>query len=392
MSQYRLLIVISLSAALLMVGVGMIVPLLPQRIISLSGSIQSVGYLASFFALSYLLLQLPIGAMADRLGIKPFLVLGYLCCGISGVVYFLADTTDTIFWGRIIQGAGEAPIWALGPALLSLAYPNAKGKAIGIYNAAIHAGLTLGPLAGILLFPAGTSNTPFLIFAAACCFVGTVVMIFLPAPRANVYIATTPRVSHLIRLFYFRESLLTLAGIFLYGAAYGIFTSVLPAYLALAKGFDNLDIGVFFALFYLAISVSQLIAGPLSDRFGRNLFMIAGLVTASIGTSLFNIFPGVWTYLLLTLASFGLGIFCVASMAHLNECAPDSLKSSVSGSYYLAWGSGFLIGPILTGRFDNIIGQGNSYAFLALLMFVLALALKFPGQPSKDKLVIGSQQ
>ena len=147
MSQYRLLIVISLSAALLMVGVGMIVPLLPQRIISLSGSMQNVGYLASFFALSYLLLQLPIGTMADRLGIKPFLVLGYLCCGISGLVYFFADSTDTIFWGRIIQGAGEAPIWALGPALLSLAYPDAKGRVIGIYNAAIHAGLTLGPLA-----------------------------------------------------------------------------------------------------------------------------------------------------------------------------------------------------------------------------------------------------
>ena len=76
MSGFRFLIVISLAASLLMVGVGMIVALLPQHILDFSGSLTSVGYLASFFALSYLAVQLPTGALADRLGAKPFLVLG----------------------------------------------------------------------------------------------------------------------------------------------------------------------------------------------------------------------------------------------------------------------------------------------------------------------------
>ena len=352
----------------------MIVPLLPQRIISLSGSMDSVGYIASMFALTYLMLQLPIGSMADKLGAKPFLVFGYILCGISGLIFFYAQTPKTIFLGRLVQGAGEAPIWALGPALLSLAYPYAKGRVIGIYNAAIHAGLTAGPLLGILLFPSGSSNTPFLIFAVLCFCAGTATLLLLPqrATAVEERFEQTPGLKALVKLFRLRGPQITLIGILIYGAAYGIFTSVLPAYLVLSKGFDNQSIGVFFALFYIAISVSQLIVGPLSDRHGRSVFMIAGLGIASMGVALFDPLPHPWVYLPLTLASFGLGVFCVSSMAHLNECVPRSLKASISGSYYLSWGVGFFFGPILVGQVGEIFSPEFGYYILALSMLGLA--------------------
>ena len=146
MSKFKILAVVSTAASLLMIGVGMIVARLPQRVLELSGSLQDVGYVASFFAISYLIVQLPVGNLADRFGIKLFLISGYLLCAVAGLIFFYADTSKAIFFGRFLQGAGEAPIWALGPALLSLTYPHAKGKVIGIYNASIHAGLSVGPL------------------------------------------------------------------------------------------------------------------------------------------------------------------------------------------------------------------------------------------------------
>ena len=51
MSGHRVLFVVSLAASLLMVGVGMIVARLPQRVLDFSGSLQNVGYMASAFAL-----------------------------------------------------------------------------------------------------------------------------------------------------------------------------------------------------------------------------------------------------------------------------------------------------------------------------------------------------
>lgn len=386
MSEHRVLVVVSLAATLLMVGVGMIVALLPQRVLDLSGSLPQVGYLASAFALSYLMLQLPIGRLADRLGAKPFLLLGYALCCLSGLAFFRAGSPETLFLGRFIQGAGEAPVWALGPALLSLAHPRAKGRAIGIYNAAIHIGLTMGPLLGLLLFPAGAATSAFLIFAALCFCGGVTILVFLPGVPfpATAAIGKAPSLGDLARLLKTREPLLTLLGILLYGAGYGIFVSVLPAFLALAKGFDGCAVGLFFALFYVAISISQLIVGPLSDRYGRRAFMIAGLAMAAPGFAGFALFSYPWVFAPLALASFGLGVFCVTSMAYLNECVPDSLNATISGSYYLSWGLGYFLGPLLVGQLGATVGPQAGYQLLALLIALQACAL-FLSRPRNSR-------
>ena len=115
---------------------------------------------------------------------------------------------------------------------------------------------------------------------------------------------------------------------------------MLPASLALTKVFDALATGIFFALFYAAISVSQVVVGPLSDRHGRRVYMVVGFVLAALGFGSFAAFSHPWVYAPLTLASFGLGVFCVSSMAYLNESVPESLRATISGAYYLAWGRG----------------------------------------------------
>ena len=360
----RVLLVVSIAASLLMIGVGMIVALLPDRVINLSGSMQDVGFLASAFALSYLLAQMPIGYLADRLGAKPFLVFGYMLAAVSGVVFYSASTPESIFLGRFIQGAGEAPIWALGPALLSLAYPHAKGKVIGIYNASIHIGLTIGPLLGIYLFLNNDSGAPFLLFTALCLSGGLLVLLFLPriTVAAIEVVGKVPTLAEFVGLLNNREPLITLLGVLIYGAGYGICISVLPATLAISKGFDSVSNGIYFALFYVSISIAQLIIGPLSDRHGRLIYMLFGLVLSAAGFSSFSLFTYPWIYAPLTVASIGLGVFCVSSMAFLNECVPPSLKSTISASYYLAWGLGYFLGPLLVGGF------GGGYLILAALM------------------------
>jgi MFS family permease len=207
------------------------------------------------------------------------------------------------------------------------------------------------------------------------CFSGGATVLLLlprrPSTPENI-VGKTLRLRELVRLLKARGPLLTLSGILLYGAGYGIFISVLPASLVLSKGFDNLSTGVFFALFYVAISVSQLIVGPLSDRHGRHSYMIAGLLMAAIGLASFEPLPHPWVYLPLTLASLGLGVFCVSSMAYLNECVPESLKATISGSYYLSWGLGYFLGPLVVGQLGEIVNPQAGYYLLAFLAAVQA--------------------
>lgn len=374
MSKPSPLVVLSLSATLLMLGVGMIVALLPQRVHALTGTLESVGLVAAAFALAYLLAQLPIALLSDRLGPKPFLVAGYLLCSASGIVFLTTQTAGGLYLGRVIQGLGEAPVWALGPAVLSLAHPAAKGRAIGIYNAAIHVGLTIGPLLGLLIAPGGQGRLPFLAFALLCIGAGAVVLAFLgPVPAAARHGGAAAW--QFLAMLRRRTARRLLAGVLLYGAGYGAFVSVLPVSLTETHGFGATAVSLLFVLFYAAVSSSQVVAGALSDRIGRRGYLVWGMALAAAGFASFSFVPGLWAYLPLGLAGLGLGTFCVASIAELNESVPDSLKGAMSGSYYLFWAAGYMLGPLAVGA---VVARAPSvgYVALAVLFGLQALTLR----------------
>lgn len=350
MPKFSSLFILNLSAFLLMVGVGMIVALLPQIVFVETGSLERVGLIASVFALAYLLAQLPVGVLADRFGAKRFLVAGNGLCGLAGLVFFLAPGAGAIYLGRLLQGVGEAPIWALGPALLAIAYPAGRGRAIGAYNAAIHAGLAIGPLVGLAVALTGQGALSFLIFSGLCFVGGGVLFAFLDEPRQGATLAGKAIVPQgLAGLLGARRTMIILVGIFIYGGGYGTFLTVLPVSLGLTNGLPPAAVGLLFAGFYAAIGGAQMVAGPLSDRFGRGAFLVAGMVAAAIGVAALSSAPGLWVFLPFVLASLGLGVFGVASVAALTEAVPDEAKATVAAAYYLFWGAGYFLAPLVIG-------------------------------------------
>jgi MFS family permease len=360
----------------MMLGVGMIVAILPGRIIDFTGSGASVGYLASAFALSYLVLQVPIGNLSDRLGIKWFLLAGYMLCFSAGVLYYFSNGASLIFLGRIIQGAGEAPIWALAPALLSIKYPNSKGKVMGLYNASIHIGLTIGPLLGILVLKVWTGNQAFLFYALVC-LLGAMITWFSIGQTVNneLDVKETVDFSKVIVLMSKGSTFAVLVGIMLYGAGYGIFVTNIPAFLIGVKEFDPTFIAVYFSLFYIGISLSQIIGGYLSDKMGREIFMIVGLLMTALGMALFPGLSQPFISVILSMASIGLGIFYIASMALLNELVPNSLKGTISGAYFLFWGIGYFFGPIIMGRLGELPGFSKGFYIFSIVLVLEAAVL-----------------
>ena len=374
-------IAINVSVFLLMVGVGLIVALLPQRIMMLSASVSDVGILASAYALPNVLLQIPIGSLADRFGFKSFIVGGYLLCGLTGFLYFFADTPNLFFGGRFLQGIAEAPIWALAPALLSIQFASDKGKFMGIYNASLHCGLTIGGLLSIIIFKIWQGNEPFLLFAVTSILGGIITALFVENPdqKYNPKVGLT-ETKVIWPLLANRANLLVFFGITLYGAGYGIFITIIPAFLISAKEVDQATIGVVFTLFYIALSISQLCAGVWSDRKGRKPAMIFGLLVAALGIVSFHNCQYPLFIVLLTMASFGLGIFCVSSMAFLNERVSRSLKGTISGAFYFFWGAGYFLGPLLIGKISTSLSFHTGFSLFAGLiiaqLMVISIAVK----------------
>jgi MFS family permease len=372
----KTLLGLNFSVFLMMIGVGMVVSLLPQRIVELDGEGKNVGYLASAFAIAYIILQVPIGTLADKFGFKVFIVVGYLLCFFTGLGFYFSTSSTMFFLSRLLQGAGEAPIWALAPALLSVKFPLSKGKVMGMYNAVIHLGLTIGPLLGVFLAKIWLANEIFLFYAIAC--FGGAILNYICIENINnqeIHLEQSINFTNIFKIISNKKSLLSLSGITLYGAGYGIFLTTIPAFLLQDKGFDSFYIGLFFSLFYIAISISQLVTGYLSDNFGSNLFMVVGLILASIGIILVPFLNFYGILITLSLASLGLGIFYLASMTSLNETVDEFLKGTVSGAYYLFWGIGMFFGPPILSMISSLLGFNSSLAIYSCSLLIIAIRM-----------------
>ena len=176
-------------------------------------------------------------------------------------------------------------------------------------------------------------------------------------------------------LLHRRRPATLLSGVLLYGAGYGVFVSVLPVSLARTHGFDAAAVTATFVLFYAAISVAQIAAGAISDRIGRQGFLVWGMGLSAAGIGAFLFTPGLWAYLPLGIASVGLGMFCVASISELNDSVPDAFKGAISGSYYFFWGAGYVLGPLVIGAVAERAALAG-YLSLAVLFGLQALAVR----------------
>ncbi|WP_051148603.1 MFS transporter [Desulfospira joergensenii] len=369
MLKYKILPCLAGSVFLMMVGVGMIVAELPRKIIELTGSGDLVGFLASSFAVSYVLFQVPLGSLADRIGFKPLLFGGYLICVCTGVLYYSSQSLLLIFTARFFQGLGEIPVWALAPALLSIGYPLAKGRAMGIYNAALHLGLTLGPVLGILLGSLIPRDLKFLVYAGLCFLGAWGIQAGIPnLTPGRGFQKTCLSPKEMIPILSQSMPLITLSGVSLYGAGYGIFITVLPVFLISEKGFSPFDVNLFFSAFYVGLSFSQVITGRMSDIFGRKGFMIFGLTLASVSLSgaLF-LEPCI---VLLGISSLGFGAFSLSSLAFLSEMVEDSLRGTVSGAYFLFWGLGYFSGPLIINGLDCFMEIRHAFLVFSFSLLI----------------------
>ena len=365
-----------------MVGVGLIVALLPSRVIALSHSMNYVGFLASAFAVPFVLFQLPVGQLGDRFGHRRFIVAGYVISCLTGLLYFKAGSVWGILAGRILQGIGEIPVWALAPAMLSLLFARSKGEAIGKYNASMHLGLTAGSLMSVFVYTVWRGNEAFLLYAASG-LIGALIVFFFVEDPVGINAGTAQGTAGYGDVFRALKKIRRPAihtGIALYGAAYGVFLTVIPGLLLGEKGFGQSQVGLFFALFYIAISISQVVAGRITDRRGPNFTMYCGLLMVAAGVAPFMWFTGWLVFALLFLASFGLGMFCVSAMVMLNESVPVSLKGSISGVFYVLWGIGFFLVPPLLTRLGGAFGyQAVFLASAAIVLVELAALRAGPG-------------
>lgn len=140
-------------------------------------------------------------------------------------------------------------------------------------------------------------------------------------------------------------------------------------------GISDPEIGFIVAAYSLALFLSSFIFGRASDRYGRKLFLIVGLVLSSFAFFL-QIFAHDFLGLLLTrvLTGFCVGIFPASLIAHVHENKKDLSKFSSFGSM------GWTLGLLMAGLIAFHLSIESVFAFSSLLFipaFLVASKMRF---------------
>ena len=150
------LIFIFITVLIDVLAFGVIIPVLPHLVQEfVGGDTSTAAYWTGAFAFAFSLVQFfsaPIqGALADRYGRRPVILISCLGLGLDFVFMALAPSLAWLFVGRIISAVTSASFTTANAYIADVTAPEARAKSFGMIGAAFGLGFIIGPLIGGVL-------------------------------------------------------------------------------------------------------------------------------------------------------------------------------------------------------------------------------------------------
>lgn len=338
-------------------GIGIIIPVMPDLLQELAAA--SVGEAArwgGYLAFSYALMQFVfspiIGALSDRYGRRPVLMISLATLAVDYLVMAMTPALWVLFIGRLIAGAAGAT-YATATAYIADVTPRDKRAAMfGLVGAGFGVGFVLGPVIGGLMGELGT-RAPFYA-AAALTFANLIYgLVFIPeslAPenrrrfefaRANPFGALR-QVAQLPMVAWF------VAVVFLYALSHGVYPSVWSYFTKEAFDWSPSQIGWSLALVGIGFAVVQMgIIRLFLARFGEAVTAWLGLGFNLIGLTAIGLVTQGWMlYALMPLIALG-DIVKPALVGLMSNRVADDAQGELQGVIASAQSVTSVIGPLM---------------------------------------------
>jgi DHA1 family multidrug resistance protein-like MFS transporter len=362
-------------------GVGLVVPLLPVFAHELGATGLFVGFIFGAFSLSRSAFLPFFGRVSDLKGRKPFVTAGLLAYFLVSIALAFAKNVHLFILIRFLQGIASAMILPVAQAYVGEITPKGKeGFTMGLFNLAIYAGLSLGPVVGGVVKDMFGIQAAFLGMGLVC-LLGSLLCLFLLPPRKEERLLARTRqpVGYriLVRnryigaLFIFR---------FTFTTCIGIVWAFLPLLAGLKFDLSSSAVGVLVMLGVLTTGLLQTPMGLLADRFNKRVLIVTGGMVAAGAVLSFVYAKGFWGLFAANI-SFGVGggiaVPAVMAMTVIIGRHTDSM-GSVIGLLTMGHSLGMLIGPILAGLMMDTLGLGLAFvAGTVILGFGIVLVILF---------------
>ena len=354
-SERRNLTILFGTQVVMMLGFGMIIPILPFYIEAMGAKGRDLGILMAIFAAMQLLFSPIWGELSDRIGRRPVLMIGILGNAASMLFFGLSTQLWMMFASRALAGILSSATYPTAMAFIgdSTTEEN-RGRGMGIMGAAMGIGMVLGPGLGGWLADINLS-LPFFVAAGLSTLVLVFVYFMLPES-----LPTEQRTEATGRLQGpdFRQMWKALWGpigfllVLSFLISFGMtnFEGVFGLYALERYGYGTKQVGVILTVIGLVSALVQgFLTGPLTKRFGENRVIQASLVGSAVGFGLMLMATN-FTGVLVTTVIFMLGNTllrpAVSSLISKRADQGQGIAMGLSNSFM---SMGRIVGPVWAG-------------------------------------------
>src|ERR1041385_6260950 len=317
-----------------MLALGMVIPVLPKLIESfLAGDTarasEFVGLFATVWALMQFLFSPVLGALSDRFGRRPVILISNFGLGLDYVVMALAPNLAWLFAGRVVSGICAASISTSFAYIADVTPPEQRAARFGTLGAAFGVGFVVGPAVGGLL-GALDPRLPFWAAAGFSLLNGLYGLLVVPESlAADKRMAFTWRRANPVgslMLLRTHHELFGLAAVnFLAQVAHVALPAVFVLYAGYRYGWDERAVGFTLALVGVcAVIVQAGLVARAVQAPGERRTLVIGLACGAVGFALYGVAP--------TGALFCLGIPVMALWGLASPAAGGLMSKRVSPS------------------------------------------------------------
>ncbi|MBX0326728.1 MFS transporter [Oscillochloris sp. ZM17-4] len=399
------LIFIFLTVFIDLLGVGIVVPLLPYYVKIIeqadaawlsSSRALIVGALAASFSLFQFVFSPVLGALSDRFGRRPVLLISLAGTGISYIVFGLADqllplgvgtVLAVLFFARILDGITGGNISTAQAYIADITAPEDRAKGLGLIGAAFGLGFMLGPAIGGLL---STISLAAPAFAAAALTFGNVIFGFFRLPeslpaerRTSVPFRKMNPVTRLRAVVGKASIRPLLAGVLLLNFAFAGLQNNFAVFSDLRFSFGPTENAFVFAFIGLmAVLMQGFLIRKLLPIFGEARLAITGLGMMVVGFAGIAMAPVAWAlYPAMGVLAAGSGMATPSLTSLISRRVAPQEQGGVLGGVQAFNSLMMVAGPLFAGLIFDLIGPAAPYFSGALLVAAAGLVISAAVRP-----------
>lgn len=372
-------------------ALGIIIPVLPKLVLQFMGGDTAraapvYGLFGTVWALMQFVCAPILGALSDRFGRRPVILVSCLGLGLDYFLMALAPELSWLFIGRLVSGVMAASFAAAAAYVADVTPPEKRAGSYGMLGAAWGLGFVLGPWLGGEL-GAHSPRLPFWVAGGLSC-VNFLYGLFVlpeslpPERRAGFSWARANPVGSL-SLLRSRARLLGLACVnFLYGLAHQVYPSVFVLYAGHRFGWSAKMVGRMLAAVGICNIVVQAgIVRRVVARLGERRTMMIGLFFGAAGFSVYGLAPTPLVFWLAVPVSALMGFFGPSLQGLMTRRVGPSEQGRLQGANGSIMGIAGLAGPgLFTMTYAAFLALGKSpdLSGAPFLLAGLLLALAMP--------------